>query len=51
MSEQFRIDIYLGWRDKKCMQNFGGETFEKRTLGRPRRRWKDNINMGLSETL
>ena len=33
--------------DKRCTQGFGGETCEKRPLGRPRRRWEDNIKMEL----
>ena len=28
---------------------FGGETEGKRPLGRPRRRWEDNIKMDLQE--
>jgi len=28
---------------------FGGETWGKRPLGRPRRRWKDNIKKDLHE--
>jgi len=27
----------------RLLQGFGGETWRKRTLGRPRRRWGDNI--------
>jgi len=32
-----------------CVQCFGGEIWRKETLGRPRLRWEDNINMGLQE--
>ena len=31
------------------MQGFGGETSEKRTLGRARRRWEGNVEMDLQE--
>ena len=34
---------------KRRVQCFGGETEGKRPLGRPRRRWKDNIKMDLQE--
>ena len=32
-----------------CIQGFGGEPEGKRPLGRPRRRWEDNIKMDLQE--
>jgi len=31
------------------VQNFGWKTEEKRPLGRPKRRWDDNIIMDLNE--
>ena len=34
---------------QKCIQSFNGKTSRKRPLGRPRRRWEDNIKMDLSE--
>ena len=35
---------------ERCAQGFGGEKPEgKRPLGRPRRRWEDNIKMDLRE--
>jgi hypothetical protein len=34
--------------EERCMQGFGGQTFGK-PLGRPRRRWEDNIKMDLQE--
>ena len=34
---------------EKCIQGFGGETRRKEPLGRPRRRWEDNIKMDLQE--
>jgi len=34
---------------ERCVQGFGGETEGKRPLGRPRRRWEDNIKMDLWE--
>ena len=33
----------------KCVQSFSGEPGSKRPLGRPRRRWEDNIKMDLRE--
>jgi len=32
-----------------CVQGFGGETRGKELLGRPRRRWENNIRMDLRE--
>jgi len=32
-------------RDEKCIQNFGRKTWRKKLLGRPGRRWEDNIKM------
>jgi hypothetical protein len=36
---------------ERCLQGFGWEAGreEKRPLGRPRRRWEDNIKMDLRE--
>ena len=36
------------WRER-CAQGFGGEIKGKRPLGRPRRRWEDNIKVDLKE--
>jgi hypothetical protein len=38
------------WRDEKCIKYFVGKSEEKRSLGRPRRRWEVNIRMHLRET-
>jgi len=35
--------------DKRRMQGFGRKPEEKRALGRPSRRWEDNIKMDLQE--
>ena len=35
--------------EERCIQGFGGETCGKRPLGRPRRRWEDNIKIDLQE--
>jgi hypothetical protein len=35
--------------EKRCIQGFGGETWEKRPLEKPRRRWEYNIKMDLQE--
>ena len=34
---------------ERSVQGAGGETRGKRPLGRPRRRWEDNITMDLQE--
>ena len=35
--------------EERRIQGFGGEPEGKRPLGRPRRRWEDNIKMDLQE--
>ena len=35
--------------EERCIKGFGGETYGKEQLGRPRRRWEDNIKMELQE--
>jgi len=35
--------------EEMCLEGFGGETWWKESLGRPRCRWEDNIKMGLQE--
>ena len=35
--------------EERRKQGFSGETEGKRPLGRPRRRWEDNIKMGHQE--
>ena len=35
--------------EKKCMQGFGGKLEGKRSLGRPTRRWEDNIKIDIQE--
>ena len=38
------------WGEEKCIWGFGEETSEgKSSLGRPRRKWEDNIKMDLLE--
>jgi hypothetical protein len=37
------------WGEEECIQDIGGRAIGKRPLGRPRRRWVDNIKMDLSE--
>ena len=47
----------MGWaehvartrKEEKCMQGFGGKPEGKRPLGRPMRRWEDNIKMDIQE--
>ena len=36
-------------REERSIQGFGGKTEGKRTFGRPRHRWKDNIKMDLQK--
>jgi len=36
-------------REERHIQGFGGKLEGKRPLGRPRRRWEDNIKMDLQE--
>ena len=36
-------------RVERRVHGFGGETWGKEPLGRPRRRWEDNIKMDLQE--
>jgi hypothetical protein len=36
-------------RQERCIQGFGGRPERKRSLGRPRYRWEDNINIDLKE--
>jgi hypothetical protein len=33
--------------EEECIQDIGGKARKKEPLGRPRYRWKDNINMNL----
>jgi hypothetical protein len=45
----------MGWTcdthggEERCLEGFGWEARKKRLLGRPRRRWEDNIKLGLRE--
>ena len=34
-------------RNEKCTQGFGGETYGKHPLGRPRRKREDNVEMDI----
>jgi hypothetical protein len=34
---------------ERCLQGFGWEARNKKPLGRPRRRWEDNIKMEFRE--
>ena len=36
-------------REERRIEGFGGETWGKEPLGRPRRRWEDNIKMDIQE--
>jgi hypothetical protein len=35
--------------EERCIQGFSGKPEGRRPLGRPRRRWEDNIKMDLPE--
>jgi hypothetical protein len=37
------------WLGEKCLPGLVGKPEGKRPLGRPRRRWEDNIKMDLTE--
>jgi hypothetical protein len=39
----------MNGRHEECIQGFGGKATRKRLLGRPRRRWEDDIKMVLGE--
>ena len=45
----------MGWScsayggDERCVQGWWGKPKGKRPLGRPRRRWEDNMKMNLQE--
>jgi hypothetical protein len=42
--------MWHAWgRGKRCLQGFGWEARRQEPLGRPRRRWEDNIKMDLRE--
>jgi hypothetical protein len=42
--------MWHAWGGERCLQGFGWEAPEdKRPLGRPRRRWEDNIKVDLRE--
>ena len=36
-------------REERRIQGFGAETLRHRPLGRPRRRWEDNIKIDIQE--
>jgi len=35
--------------EEKCIENFGGDTWGSRPLGRPRHRWQDTMKMDIRE--
>ena len=41
--------MWRAWGGERCAQGSCGEPEGKRQLGRPRRRWEDNIKMALQE--
>jgi hypothetical protein len=48
MSRSMRLTGLLArMGEEECMQSFAVKAEEKRQLGRPRRRWDDNIKMDL----
>jgi hypothetical protein len=42
--------MWHAWGGERCLLCLVGRPEGKRPLGRPRRRWEDNINMDLRET-
>ena len=48
MVEEEGVHVVHGGEAERCMRRFWlGKQERKRPLGRPRRRWEDNIKMGL----
>jgi hypothetical protein len=41
--------MWFAWGRERCLQGFGWEARGQEPLGRPRRRWEDNIKMNLRE--
>jgi hypothetical protein len=41
--------MWHAWGGERCLQGFSWEAEGKRPLGRPRRRWEDNIKVDLRE--
>jgi hypothetical protein len=41
--------MWHAWGGEMCLRGFGWEVRRERPLGRPRRRWEDNIKMDLRE--
>jgi len=37
------------WGGERCLQGYGRRPEDKRPLGRPRRRWEDNVRTDLRE--
>jgi hypothetical protein len=35
--------------EEKCLESFGGETWRRRPLGRPRHRWQGTMKMDIRE--
>jgi len=48
LNKRGRISSTFGG-DERCIQGFVGKPEGKRPLGRPRRRWEDNIKMNLQD--
>jgi hypothetical protein len=42
-SRRMRWAVHVACRRERCIQGFGGETWGKRPLGRPRHRWEGNM--------
>jgi hypothetical protein len=40
--------MWHAWGGERCLQGFDWSTEGKGPLGRPRRRWEDNIRLDLS---
>jgi hypothetical protein len=41
--------MYHEWGELECIYDFGWEARKKSSLGRPKRRWVDNIKMDLRD--
>jgi hypothetical protein len=48
-SRTLRWAGHVARMEERCIQGFGGKPEGRRTLERPRRRWKDNIKIDVKE--
>jgi hypothetical protein len=51
MIDENKMGMYVSSMDRRAYEVFVGNLTGKRPLGRPRRRWKDNITVDLKENV